>query len=157
MLKTKEMTDIFEKQLNPLLNILSNKTKAKIKYFQIPYIYDCLTVESNFEYTLPNWTHGIYPEKMLPHVKTVYKMFTWNDILKKLRIGPLLYEISELFKSKSNGSMKSEMKLWLISAHDYTVMGLLHCFGYPFSLAPYGSSVIFELLLKDKQYYVKVK
>jgi len=60
--------------------------------------------------------------------------------------GVLLNEIVDNMKQKRNGTMKTNYKLWVYSAHDTNVAGLLHSLNvYNYKLPPYAAAVFLEL------------
>lgn len=58
----------------------------------------------------------------------------------------LLNEIVDNMRQKRNGTMKTDFKLWVYSAHDTNVAGLLHSLNvYNHKLPPYTAAVFIEL------------
>lgn len=58
----------------------------------------------------------------------------------------LLNEIVENMKGKRNGTLNPDVKLWIYSAHDTNVVGLLNSLNiYNKKLAPYTAAVFLEL------------
>lgn len=58
----------------------------------------------------------------------------------------MLNEIVDNMKQKRNGTMQTDFKLWVYSAHDTNVAGLLHSLNvYNHKLPPYAAAVFVEL------------
>ncbi|CAH1732158.1 prostatic acid phosphatase isoform X1 [Aphis gossypii] len=109
-------------------------------------LYDTLLVETQFNYTLPNWTNSVFPEKLREVSELAFLLPTYTPLLKKLSCGVLLNEIVDNMKQKRNGTMKTNYKLWVYSAHDTNVAGLLHSLNvYNYKLPPYAAAVFLEL------------
>lgn len=61
-------------------------------------------------------------------------------------VGVLLNEIVDNMKLKRNGTMETDNKLWVYSAHDTNVAGLLHSLNvFNYKLPPYTAAVFLEL------------
>lgn len=71
------------------------------------------------------------------------KLITGTNELKKLYSGFLLKEILERFEKKSKSRLSPNRSIWLYSAHDVTIAGMLNILGV-FEVISYNS--IFELL-----------
>lgn len=64
----------------------------------------------------------------------------------KFFLGVLLNEIVDNMKRKRNGTMQNDFKLFVYSAHDTNVAGLLHSLNvYNHKLPPYTAAVFVEL------------
>lgn len=72
-------------------------------------------------------------------------------------LGPLLKKILEDSLTKRDGTLQAERKIFLYSAHDYTVGVLLRALDvfYP-HVPPYGSTIFFEIHNIDGKYGLKV-
>ncbi|XP_025425537.1 prostatic acid phosphatase-like isoform X2 [Sipha flava] len=109
-------------------------------------LYDILLVETQFNYTLPNWTSTIFPQKLKEVAEFSFLMPTSTPLLKKLSCGVLLNEIVENMNGKRNGTLNPNVKLWVYSAHDTNVAGLLNSLNiYDKKLPPYTAAVFLEL------------
>lgn len=66
-------------------------------------------------------------------------------------LGVLLKEIVDHMNLKRRGDLQSEVKLWVYSAHDTNVAGLLNSLNvYNLKLPPYASAVFLELRKNKK-------
>ncbi|XP_075226554.1 testicular acid phosphatase homolog [Lycorma delicatula] len=119
-------------------------------------IYDTLLVEERNGFILPQWTKNVYPYRLLEKASICPSTFTWNNIMKRIFGGPMVKEIVHQFQEKSEGRIK-DMKLFLYSAHDTTIISLFRALNFKNYLLPdYGASIIFELHKKNNKYYVKM-
>lgn len=141
------------------------------------YLYDNLYIEELYNYTLPEWTKAVYPEKLLDISKLLlvflyfssncsiliasivyflmkfysFRLDTFTNQLARLKIGPLVGEITEHFLSVILGQDYFKMKLY--SCHDTTLASLMNGLGLKFDdLPPYASTLIFEVHSGDCLY-----
>jgi lysosomal acid phosphatase len=74
-----------------------------------------------YNFTLPDWTDEVLPkfEQRLHDIAAFsFKMISFTDELKRLKGGPLLKELIQNFKNKSENSMDERRKFFMYSAHD---------------------------------------
>ncbi|KAK8754656.1 hypothetical protein OTU49_017102 [Cherax quadricarinatus] len=119
------------------------------------YLYDTLYIESLYNLTLPNWTHGV-----LHHLKLVsdfsFQIVAMSKELKRLRASPIIKEIGEHMQQKVQGKL-SQQKMYVYSAHDTTIAILLVGLGVFNNVAPpYATTVIIELHKIGKERFVKM-
>lgn len=143
-------------ELKPLLEYITNETKSTIELSNLVKIYDNLVVDTENKLPIPEWAKKVYPDEMLPFVKFAFELFSYNDNLKRLRVGVLLHKITQMFLRKANGTLTPNRKMWIFSGHDTTLMPLLDTFGQPLVMTPYASAIIMELYRKNNKYFVKV-
>lgn len=83
-----------------------------------------------YNFSLPEWADFIwnYGSKILEHFGVLLlTSFSSTTEMKKLSIGFLLREILDRFKTLQITSLaEPEQKLWLYSAHDYTIANLMN-------------------------------
>lgn len=114
--------------------------------YKLSTLYDNLLVETQFNYTLPNWTNSIYPEKLKEISELDFLLNTYTPLLKKLSCGVLIKEITDNMDRKRNGILDPDIKFQVYSAHDTNVAGLLNSLNvYNYILPPYASAVFLEL------------
>lgn len=69
--------------------------------------------------------------------------------------GPLLKEIVTHMYEKKNGTLNPNRKLWIYSAHDFTMVNLLNSMNlYEHTLVPYAAVLMIELRLNLTGDYV---
>jgi len=75
-----------------------------------------------------------------------FKIMTYTEELKRLRMGPLLGEIVSNMKGRVEKKLDSRKKLFVYSAHDTTVASLLNTLDvFNMLPPPYASAVFVEL------------
>lgn len=80
---------------------------------------------------LPEWAKEVfYPgcdlEKL---VYNYFKRITQTKELTRLKSGFLLREIMDRFLAKANSTLIPDYKLYIYSAHDFTIVNVLNVFG----------------------------
>ncbi|KAK9886467.1 hypothetical protein WA026_016750 [Henosepilachna vigintioctopunctata] len=120
-------------------------------------LYDTLFVENLMNFTLPDWTKSVFPEKLKDIAWITFEMETHTPELAKFRVGQLFDKIFGQFDSYVEGE-GSLPKFQVFSAHDTNVFNVLNSLRIrPLNLVPYASVVIFELRQNDNgQYFVKL-
>lgn len=143
LLKTKEYSRILN---SDLFAYLRNETKFPIYDFNTAYIiYDTLMVQSTHNLTLPEWTNGVYPDKLHEMAFYFYLLEIWTFELMRLKIGLLWNEILNFFRRYISNPDASP-KVFLISGHEYNLINLLYSIGaYDNSTPSYSSCLLFEL------------
>lgn len=145
-----------------LLRKLTISIKSKIDYRDIPNLYNCYVIEKTIGHALADCANDENLFLIFFQALTIYKFNIWNNLLTKLRIGPLLYEITETLKSYANGSSMSPLKKFLLySVENVTVMALMQSLQIRVGLIEkvlYNQApIIFELIDKESSYYVRVR
>lgn len=149
----------FDKTYMPIykyLTMYSGKTVNSLQSVQ--NIYSCLHIEELYNYTLPEWTMEVYPDKLFPISGLSFAVKTYTPLLARLKTGPLLKEILTHFKNKT--LKKIDQSYWVYSAHDTTVANMLNTLGVFKTMGyhnpPYRSAVMFELRQFKDDYRVQV-
>ncbi|XP_047355334.1 prostatic acid phosphatase-like [Vespa velutina] len=89
-------------------------------------LYSTLKAEETMKLTLPDWTKKYYPDKLIPLTLYDLKLNTYNDMLKRLKGGPLLKKIVYDMIAKKKGTLHPETrKMFMYVGHDSTVVTLL--------------------------------
>lgn len=145
--KTEEFKT-FDRQFTPIYKYLTLHTGKKVDSIQSAQnIYNCLFIEELYNYTLPEWTKEVYPDKLKPISGLSFAIKSYTPLLARLKTGPLLKQILDHMKSKT--SKKLDQNYWVYSGHDTTVANMLNTLGVFKSLGyhnpPYASTVMFEL------------
>ncbi|XP_034944718.1 prostatic acid phosphatase-like [Chelonus insularis] len=121
----------------------------------LEYLYNNLYIETLYNKTLPAWTKGVFPDKMKPLADLSFTLQAHNNILQKLKVGPLLEEMISHMIMKSRDLLSPNRKLWMYSGHDDTIANLMmalkifepHC-------PPYASALLMELRKNASNHYV---
>ena len=133
-----------------LLKYLTNHTGAPVtNLLDIDYLYDTLFIESLYNFTLPDWTREVFPDKMKPLTDLSFKLSTWTHPMKRLRGGPLVQSIIDHFQGFID--KKHRRKMLMYSGHDTTLSSLLNTLGMfdPPIAPPYASLIMIELFKKQ--------
>ncbi|XP_972663.2 venom acid phosphatase Acph-1 [Tribolium castaneum] len=120
-------------------------------------IYETLESEKDFGLELPAWTLDIFPE-VLEKASSVYIEFaTATTGLKRLSTGRLLKKIIDDSLAKRDGTLSEDRKIFLYSAHDYSVGVMLRALEVFYShVPPYGATIFFEIHNIDGTYGLKL-
>lgn len=107
-------------------------------------------------YTLPDWTKEVYPDKIEEASVPCYGYHNYNQDVMKINSGYMLKKIISDCKSKMENP-NNERKMYLYSGHESTVGYMLNALkiNEP-HIPPYGSALSFELRRKDNKYFIKV-
>ncbi|KAG5673760.1 hypothetical protein PVAND_003780 [Polypedilum vanderplanki] len=149
----------YDQKYKPIYKYLTQYAGKKVDSIQsVQNIYSCLHIEQIYNFTLPEWTKEVFPDKMFEISGLSFAVKTYTPLLARLKTGPLLKEILNLFQNKTEG--KKTKNLYIYSAHDTTVANMLNTLGV-FKLLgyhnpPYTSHILFELIEKNNDYFVQV-
>ncbi|XP_072931174.1 prostatic acid phosphatase-like isoform X2 [Epargyreus clarus] len=154
-------TPAYKKKLKSyqgVMDYLTTHTGRKIKdYTDIMDIYSTLQIEESYNFTLPNWTHAVYPHKMQEPACYSFQTPTGTPLMARLLVGPLLKDI--VSKMVDFVTKKSSLKLSVYSAHDFTIGNILSGLGlYDGNCPVYTSTVFFDLLQDNSNntYYIRI-
>lgn len=147
-----------------LMHYLSSNTGTKIKSFaDILDIYSTLYIEELNNFTLPQWTRSVYPEKMREPAGYSFKTETATPLLARLKVGPLMKiivtSIQEVISNKTTGKSKKHKKLLIYSAHDLTIGNILNSLDmYDGKCPAFTSTILIELIHDDytQDYYIRI-
>lgn len=140
--KSQAFKDIDHK-LHDLYAYLTKNTGTLVASVQdLEYVYNNLFIEDLYNFTLPNWTKPIYPDKLKPWADFAFAINTYTKELARLKTGPFFHQLQELFSNTS----AQESRFHMFSAHDLTIASLLNSLGiFQYHSPPYTSTIIFEL------------
>ncbi|XP_012251812.2 venom acid phosphatase Acph-1-like [Athalia rosae] len=121
-------------------------------------LHSTLITQLQMGLDIPEWATELLSNGRLEDAASLrLEAFKGNDELKRLWGGMLLRKITDDFLSYRNGSLPDGRKIFLYSAHDLNVAGLLSTLGvYDSRFPQYSSAVIIELLEYENDYFVKV-
>nr|CAD7596616.1 unnamed protein product [Timema genevievae] len=158
MKNSPEMIDL-DKINAELYAYLTNHTGRKISNVEdVEYLYNTLLIEEKYNFTLPEWTKSVYPDKMKPLAEIDFVVPTKTTLLKRLKSGPLLEEMVSNMKKKSENRLVPNRKMFVYSGHDTTVANLLNTLGvFDPQCPPYDALVLIELRKNSAgKYFVSV-
>ncbi|XP_048006444.1 prostatic acid phosphatase-like isoform X2 [Leguminivora glycinivorella] len=146
-----------------LMDYMTAYTGKKIKdYYDILSVFSNLNIEKFYNFTLPNWTHNVYPDEMREPACYSFRLPTMTPQLARLKVGPLIQEIVMNMANTSltypEGYSKT-VKLSLYSGHDITVANVLNALGMFDGNCPvYTSTILMELLYSNNtnQHYIRI-
>ncbi|KAL0852301.1 hypothetical protein ABMA28_000509 [Loxostege sticticalis] len=132
----------------PLMKYLSASTGLKVKtLYDIDNLYSILYIEQLYNFTLPNWTHSVFPNKMAEPAGYSFTEFTATPLMARLKIGPLLKQILTNMFSVMSGKKSKDLRVSMYSGHDLTVGSVLNGLGLFDGKCPlYTSTVLMELI-----------
>lgn len=153
LLKSDEFIAINHK-LHDLYAYLTKYTGTLIAdIINLEYVYNTLYIESVNNFTLPDWTKSVFPEKLKPWAAFSFAVDCYTPPLARLKTGPLFHEIQQHFLNFTSGNSATP-KFLLYSAHDMTVASVLQTIGaFEYHSPPYSSSVLFELRRRSNDSY----
>lgn len=136
------------KENEQLLSFLTEKTGSPVKTLQdVEFLYSVLEIETLHDFQLPDWTVGVFPEKLFPLAGLSFASRTIGKTLARLKAGPLLKEILEHARAKVKGALAQNY--WIYSGHDTTIANMLNTLGVfkgmNFAPPPFASSILFEV------------
>ncbi|XP_018565956.1 testicular acid phosphatase homolog [Anoplophora glabripennis] len=140
----------------PLYDYLTKNTGWNITELrQIETLYSLLSIEKQYNLTLPAWAEGIFPKKLEFLAALSHASFSFTKPLARLKNGPFFdYVFSHFDKVTSNATV---LKFLMISAHDNTIVNLLSAMGvYDYTFPNFASTIIWELSQKDERFYVNL-
>ncbi|XP_033228836.1 prostatic acid phosphatase-like [Belonocnema kinseyi] len=123
---SKQIKEI-EAKNQKLFEDLSKHTGMKIANSDDVFsLLGTLEAEENMGLKLPEWTHEIYPDKLIELSKLSLQMTVYNEKMRKMKAGPFVTKIANAMKDKSEGKLKpAERKMVMYVGHDSTIVTLL--------------------------------
>lgn len=151
----------FDKKFKPIYKYLTKHTGKTVDSLQsVQNIFSCLFIEEINNFTLPDWTKEVYPEKMFEISGLSFAVKTYTNILARLKMGPLLKEILTHYQNKTKGHLNPNRNLFIYSAHDTTIANMLNTLGVFRSMGyhnpPFAAAILFELRELNGENFVQV-
>lgn len=164
LLKKLQNTEQFKNinhQLHDLYAYLTRYSGTTISSVEdVEFLYNTLFIETIYNYTLPNWTKPIFPEKLKPWAAFSFAVDCYTKDLARLKMGPLLNQIQEHFFNKTSTIKHRKTltpKFWVYSAHDITIANILQSLGaFEYHSPPYTSTIVFELRSNSQGQFVNL-
>ncbi|XP_035775873.1 prostatic acid phosphatase-like [Anopheles albimanus] len=137
----------YNSSLEPLYRYLTEHTGQTYNSMSgVQNLYSCLLIEELNNFTLPDWTKQVYPEPLRSISAVTFGVKTNTSQLARLKMGPLVKEILNRFRSKAAGKLKPDRSLWIYSAHDVTVASLLNALRvFELHNPPFAACIMLEL------------
>ncbi|CAF4747263.1 unnamed protein product [Pieris macdunnoughi] len=144
------------RQYEDLMDYLTKYTGRKIRdYEDISSIYSTLKIEALYNFTLPNWTHAVFPDKMKSPACYSFTTATATPAMTRFMIGPLVKHILKQALSVILGD--SKLRLSMYSGHDFTIGNVLNGLSvYNGNCPEYTSTILFEFIEKESEYYIQL-
>nr|XP_022906209.1 prostatic acid phosphatase-like [Onthophagus taurus] len=164
MINSEEMKKLnFENK--DLYEYLNKHSGENIKDFDaMGYLYNNLFIENYMNFTLPEWTKEVFPDKMKPLSDFSFALPCYKRELARFKTGPFFYDLLKYFsKVKHRKNVTDDyIKLKIFSGHDTTLANLLESLGiFEYHSPPFRSTLIFELYQNkssdsDLNHFVKI-
>ncbi|KAL1460809.1 hypothetical protein WDU94_012752 [Cyamophila willieti] len=130
-------------------NVTSTREVAKL--------YNTLKVEEENNKLLPSWATAQLLERMEPFRLLGFTVRTQTDFMKTIKAGPLFHLMSVNLNNKTSHNLHPDNKIILYSAHDTTIVHVLHSLGATKLWDPqYGACVMIELHKVKGHFVVRV-
>lgn len=95
---------------------------------------------------LPDWTKTVFPDKMKDLAAESLAVFTYTELMKRLKGGPIVADVVQHMAQKLLHKLKPDRKLFMYSGHDLTIVSVLRALGVQELIKPdNGAALLFEL------------
>ncbi|XP_063241771.1 lysosomal acid phosphatase-like [Bacillus rossius redtenbacheri] len=134
----------FNSNYSDVYRVISEHWKPVSDFEEPNNLHDHFRIEEERGIPLPDWTRGLYPDKLL-QISNQYHIFrTYTPLMARLKMGPLVKDVVGRMIASTGGA--SGARLLLYSGHDDMVTGLLGVLGLPNRFkVRYGAAVFLEL------------
>ncbi|XP_068632862.1 prostatic acid phosphatase isoform X2 [Battus philenor] len=143
-----------------LMDYLTVYTGIKIKdYEDMEDVYSNLYIETLYNFTLPNWTQSIFPQKLKEPSCYSFTTSTATPLMARLMVGPLLKDIVNKMLLSISNSPSQALKMSIYSGHDFTISNILSAMDlFDGNCPPFTATIIMELLYDNvaSSYYIRV-
>lgn len=108
--------------------------------------------------TLPKWTEGYYPNKLIPLTLYELQLNTYNEESRRLKGGPMLKKIiNDMMAKKEDVLQHRKRKMFMYVGHDSTIVTLLDTMHIWYNQMPYCNIMtMIELHEDDDGWNVQV-
>lgn len=149
------------KRNHDLYSYLSRNTGKHVNSMtELEYVYSTLKIESDNNFTLPNWTDKVFPNKLKPLAEFAFALPCYTKEMAKLKVGPLFHEIREHIENKTNVTIGAgHPKFFIYSAHDTTIANVLKGLDlFEAHAPPFSATILFELYESNdkRQHYLNI-
>lgn len=116
----------YDKKFKPVYKYLTEHTGKTVDSLQsVQNVFSCLHIEEIYNFSLPEWTKAVYPDKMFEISGLSFAVKTYTPLLARLKMGPLLKEILTHYHNKTVGHLNPNRNLFVYSAHDTTIANMV--------------------------------
>ncbi|XP_029178114.1 prostatic acid phosphatase-like [Nylanderia fulva] len=135
-----------------LFEELSNFTGMPITTVDdVSSLYNTLLTEEEMNLTLPKWTEGYYPDKLIPLTLYELQLNTYNEKFRRLKGGPMLKKIVDDMRAKREGVLQPRRrKMFMYVGHDSTIVTLLDTMSIWHNQMPYCNIMTMIELHEDE-------
>ncbi|GAB0097757.1 lysosomal acid phosphatase [Sergentomyia squamirostris] len=126
----------------------------------VEFLYNTLEIEKNAGLTLPDWTEGVFPDRMLPLAERSLALFTETPFMKKIKGGTIVTDIVDNMVKKRSGLQNRS--IFIYSSHDVTLVNFMRAIGIinETSRKPdYAATIVVELhhsVIYEDDFEVKI-
>lgn len=144
--KNSQEAQEFLHKYHKLYEYLTEKTGSVIPdWNEAAFVYDVLLIEKLHNYTLPNWTESVWNDLQFQSDQS-FVFYTPTPLLRKLRAGLLLANITKGMEAAARNESLNNVKLFMYSTHDTEVSALLDALRvFDGKAPPYCSTLLLEL------------
>ncbi|XP_014251992.2 lysosomal acid phosphatase-like [Cimex lectularius] len=162
----KEQTRIFKKLDKKLESDNKNLTLYVSKHtgrntttlIDLALLWDTLNLQQENGFKLPKWTKKIFPTILTPYyVQAIAALIIGSPKMTRLTSGPVLENVNSQLQRKVNGTMVPDRRMYLLAAHDVTLIAILGGLGFkdPF-LVDTSAYIVFELHENSRGHIVQM-
>ncbi|VVC90696.1 unnamed protein product [Leptidea sinapis] len=142
-------SNTFQHQLQKyqhLMKYMTAHTGKKIQNFDdMQSINSVLTIEQLYNFTLPNWTHSVFPDKLREPSCHSFSTSAATPVMARLLVGPIMKQIFEHMQDAINKT-SNHLKLSMFSGHDFTIGSILTALGlFDGNCPEYTATIFLEL------------
>lgn len=146
-------------QFKELMGNLTKLTGKEIKTVEdLYFLYQTFIAESSLGLPLPEWAYDYFPYgQLFDGIVASYKLNNFTPLIRRLNAGPMIRTMTDNMIAAQNPTVAPKTKIYLYSAHETNIAGMLHALGvYKPHVPEYSSAVIMELQQIEQEYYVKL-
>ncbi|XP_053670958.1 lysosomal acid phosphatase [Anopheles nili] len=158
----KDIRELYEKNA-ALFRTLSQGTGQNVStILDVEFLYNTLEIEKAAGLELPDWTDGIFPQKMLPIAERSLSLITELPLMKKIKGGAIVGELLENAVRRRAGILVPERNIFIYSGHDVTLVNLmraLNVIDQTTGKPDFSATIVFELhhsITFDDDFEVKI-
>uniref|UniRef100_A0A182PV94 Acid phosphatase n=1 Tax=Anopheles epiroticus TaxID=199890 RepID=A0A182PV94_9DIPT len=158
----KDVRELYEKNA-ALFRTLSQGTGQNIStLLDVELLYNTLEIEKSAGLELPDWTEGIFPQKMLPIAERSLALITELPLMKKIKGGAIVGELLDNAIRRRSGILIPERNIFIYSGHDVTLvnfMRALNIIDQTTGKPDFSAAIVFELhhsITFDDDFEVKI-
>uniref|UniRef100_A0A182VBG9 FHA domain-containing protein n=1 Tax=Anopheles merus TaxID=30066 RepID=A0A182VBG9_ANOME len=158
----KDIRELYEKNA-ALFRTLSQGTGQNVStILDVELLYNTLEIEKSAGLELPDWTEGIFPQKMLPIAERSLALITELPLMKKIKGGAIVAELLDNAIRRRSGILIPERNIFIYSGHDVTLvnfMRALNIIDQTTGKPDFSAAIVFELhhsITFDDDFEVKI-